>query len=251
MNNYKEYRFFSKPLLKEANDAAHREKRNKCIKPSTIESLPLDHIYLVVKFMYHRKNELRLIIQTGENGKIELLDTSITRFESLPTIRYFEDGKYDVRFSERPYPNRREWQESEVLKPIRKQSQFRKKLLKVYNNCCSVCGLNEPSLLRAAHIVDVKNGGPDTVENGIILCVNHEIAFDNGLIIIHPNYIVECSGNLGVTVERLKLPLNKNNLPLAEHLKRKIELNKNKAARTEKTSLGLKIQYLSNSEVME
>lgn len=225
MSIYKEYRFFSKPLLKEANDAAHREKRNKCIKPSIIESLKLDHVYHVVKFMYHRKKELRLTIEIDNSGKSELLDTSIKRYESLPIIRYFEDGKYDVIFSDRPYPNGREWQESEVLKPIRKQSTFRKKVLEAYDNCCSICEMNEVGLLRAAHILDVKNGGLDIIENGLTLCVNHEIAFDKGLVVILPDYSVKSSDNLGVTVERIKLPKDEKNYPSAEYLKRKIELN--------------------------
>lgn len=225
MSKYEEYRFFSKPLLKEANEAALREKRNKCINPSVIEFLSLDYLYYVVKFIYHRKNELRLFIEIDESGKFELLDTSITRFESLPMIRYFEDGKYDVIFSERPYPNGREWQESEILKPIRKQSTFRKKILEAYDNCCSVCEMNALGLLRAAHILDVKDGGPDTIDNGIALCVNHEIAFDKGLLVIQPNYSVECLDNLGVTVDKIKLPKDENYYPSAEYLKKKIELN--------------------------
>ncbi|HSH50921.1 MAG TPA: HNH endonuclease [Bacteroidales bacterium] len=227
MNSFEEYRFFSKPLLEEANNAAHREKRNKCIDHSIIASLSIDNVYHVVKFMYHRKNELRLFIEIDKTGRVELLDTSITRYESLPIIRYFEDGSYDVKFSDRPYPNRREWQESEVLKPIRKQSTFRKKVLEAYDYCCSICELNEVGLLRAAHILDVKNGGPDTIDNGISLCVNHEIAFDKGLIVIHPDYSVECINNLGVTVKRLKLPKIKENYPSSEYLRRKIELLNN------------------------
>ncbi|MFA5297809.1 MAG: HNH endonuclease [Lutibacter sp.] len=228
MNNFEEYKFFSKSLLKEANDAAHREKRNKCINPSIIESLPLDYIFHVVKFMYHKRNELRLFVEIDRNGRTELLDMSITRYESLPTIRYFEDGIFDIKRSNRPYPNGREWQETEILKPVRKQSKFRKEVLEAYNNCCSICDLDEKGLLRAAHIMDVKNGGPDTIKNGIALCVNHEIAFDIGLIKIHPDYTVECLDNLKVTVTKLKLPENESNYPSVEYLKRKIEL-KNKS----------------------
>ncbi len=85
--------------------------------------------------------------------------------------------------------------------------------------------MNEIKLLRASHIWDVKNGGPDTIDNGIALCVNHEIAFDKGLVKILPDYSVKCLNNLGVTAEKIKLPKVEKNYPSPEYLKRKIELN--------------------------
>ena len=219
-----EYKFFSKPLLKEANEAAHREKRSRCINPLVIDSLPLDFIYYVSGFIYHKKNELRLTIIIDKSGKSELLDISVTRYQSLPTIRYFEDGNFDVKFSERPYPNGRKWQEIEIKKPLRNQIQFRKTVLSAYSKCCALCDLNETSLLRAAHILDVKNGGPDTIENGICLCVNHEIAFDNGIIQINPDYSVIAPKNLGVCVNEIKLPIDKCLNPSPDFLKQKLKL---------------------------
>ena len=217
-----EYRFFSKPLLKKANEAAHREKRNRCINPEKIEKLPLDFIYYVIGFLYHKKNELRLRILVDENGNFEFIDVSVTRYYSLPLIQFFDDDTCNIKQGERPYPNGREWQESEVKKPLRKQSKFRKLVLSNYSNTCALCEINEPSLLRAAHIWDVKDGGPDTEENGICLCINHETGFDKGLIKINPNYSVEASNGIGVTVNKLKLPSNKKKYPLPKYLKKKL-----------------------------
>ena len=121
-----EKKFFTLPLLREANEAAHREKRSKCINPETINLLPLNFVYYVLKYMYHKKNELRLFVQIDAFGNLELLDVSITRYESLPAIIYFEDGSIDLKPTKRPYPNGREWQEMEVKKPLRKQAQFRR-----------------------------------------------------------------------------------------------------------------------------
>ncbi|HBL75730.1 MAG: hypothetical protein A2W90_17340 [Bacteroidetes bacterium GWF2_42_66] len=224
MKIVEEYKFFSKPLLKKANDAALREKRNKCINPAIVDSLPLDYVFYVTGFMYHKKNELRLTVIIDESGKSELLDVSVTRYQSLPTIRYFDDGNFDVKFSERPYPNGREWQEIEVKKPLRNQIHFRKIVLSAYNNCCSLCDMNEITLLRAAHILDVKNGGPDSIDNGICLCVNHEIAFDNGKLRINPDYSVFAPDGLGVRCNELKLPMDKNYYPSSDFLKQKSEL---------------------------
>ncbi|WP_157209075.1 HNH endonuclease [Mariniflexile maritimum] len=224
MKKFEELRFFSKPLLKEANYAAHREKRSKCINPELIENLSLNSIYHVLKFWYHKKNELRLFVEINDKGEFELLDTSITRYESLPIIRYFDNGKYEIDFQKRPYPNGREWQETEIKKPVRKQSKFRKNVLEAYSNCCAVCDINQPSLIRAAHILNVKDGGPDTINNGIALCVNHEIAFDIGILTITTDYKVKTKNDIGVQLQKLKLPKSKNYYPNKEYLKKKNEI---------------------------
>jgi putative restriction endonuclease len=224
MKNFEEYRFFSKALLKEANDAAHREKRSKCINPSFIESLSYNSVFHVVSFLFHKKSELRLFVEVKIDGKIELLDTSITRYNSLPIIRYFENGEYEIDFQKRPYLNGREWQETEIIKPIRKQSKFRKDILEAYSNYCAVCDINEPRLIRAAHILNVKHGGLETIDNGIALCVNHEIAFDNGILIIGVDYHVATKSEIGVLVNKLKLPKNRNHYPNVEFLRKKNEL---------------------------
>ena len=226
MKNIEEFRFFSKPLLIEANNAAHREKRSRCINPELIEKLSSNSIYHVLKFWFHKKNELRLFIEVNDKGEFQLLDTTITRYESLPIIRYFDNGEYEINFQKRPYPNGREWQETEIKKPLRKQSKFRKDILKAYSGCCAVCDINEPSLIRAAHILNVKDGGVESIENGIALCVNHEIAFDNGILTIGDDYRVETNGEIGVLVKKIKLPKNKNHFPNIEYIKKKNELIK-------------------------
>ena len=54
-----------------------------------------------------------------------------------------------------------------------------------------ICGIQETKILRAAHIVPVAEGGSDEVQNGICLCTNHEIAYDNGLLKIKPDGMIE------------------------------------------------------------
>lgn len=208
-----EMKFFSKELLREANNAAHREKRRCCIDPKRLETFPLDFVYYVPSFFYHKKNELRLLVIIDKDEHWVLLDVSIRRYETLPSIIFYKDDTYDIKFNKRPYPNQREWQEIETIKPVRQQAKFRKNVLKAYNNNCAVCNIKDENLLRAAHIIDVKDGGTDEVHNGICLCVNHEIAFDRGLLQILPDYSIRHSGEIGVIVETLKLPTNISNHP--------------------------------------
>ena len=223
-----EYKFLSKGLLKEANKSAHREKRSRCINPEIVNNLPLDFVYYVVRMFYHRKNEVRLQIIINEEGNTELLDMSVTRYMSLPTIKFLEAGKFEVNFSERPYPSGREWQEKEIKKPVRKQNKFRKEVLLKYNSTCSLCSIKEKSLLRAAHILGVTEGGPDTINNGICLCVNHEIAFDKGKIKILPSFKVIAPKGIGVEVDKLKLPSDKEDYPSSDYLKEKSNLFKSR-----------------------
>lgn len=219
-----EYRFFSKGLLKEANKAAHREKRSRCLDPKMVDNLPLDFVYYVVSTFHHKKNEVRLQILMNDKGNTALLDTSVTRFMSLPKIMHFDDGKYEISFSERPYPNGREWQETEIKKPVREQRKFRKEVLLKYGYTCAMCSISETSVLRAAHILGVKDGGPDTIDNGICLCVNHEIAFDNGKIKILPDFNIIAPTGMGVEVDSLKLPLKEEDYPSPIFLREKLDL---------------------------
>lgn len=216
-----ELKFFSKELLIEANDAAHREKRSRCINPKLLENYPFDFIYYVVNVFYHKKNELRLSVIIDQNEKTELIDISITRYNSLPSIIFFDNGKFEIKFSERPYPNFCEWQETEIKKPVRQQKKFRNLVLNRYNYTCAVCNINDKALLRASHILDVRHGGIEDINNGICLCVNHEIAFDRGILKIFPDYTVEFSREIGVLVNKLKLPKNICDYPKTENLNKK------------------------------
>lgn len=216
----KQHKFFSKKLLKEANEAAHREKRSKCINPSIIEKLPNDKFYFISRFLYHRKNELRVFIHLDFNKtkSFFLLDISVTRYLSLPYLLEDSENSFELNIPERPFKNSREWKEIEIKQPIRKQGNFRKLILEVYNNTCAVCNISEKSLLRAAHILDVKYGGEEVISNGICLCVNHEVAFDNNILNILPNYKIESKSEIGLTVKSLKLPLNEEFYPNPEFI---------------------------------
>lgn len=64
------------------------------------------------------------------------------------------------------------------------QSIFRKRLLNKYNSCC-LCKLDNPSLLRASHIKPWSVSDEDEkldVNNGFLLCPNHDALFDAGFI---------------------------------------------------------------------
>ncbi len=65
--------------------------------------------------------------------------------------------------------------------------RFQKNVISAYNGECAICRCNIIELLQAAHIIPVKDGGNDDVNNGICLCANHHLMFDRGLLSIDFN----------------------------------------------------------------
>ncbi len=78
---------------------------------------------------------------------------------------------------------------------ILRSSIFRKAILEVYNNQCSVSGLkvedaNRNSLVDACHILPFAQTYNDSIKNGLALSPTFHRAFDRGLISISNNYKV-------------------------------------------------------------
>jgi putative restriction endonuclease len=77
------------------------------------------------------------------------------------------------------------------------QSRFRARVLPAYRDRCAVCRLNEIRLLDAAHIVgDAHDRGEPIVSNGLSLCSIHHRAYDQDLMGVTAEYIVQVSRRL-------------------------------------------------------
>ena len=221
-------RYFTKQLLIEYNNAAIREKRNRAIKEEVLENLTEGFIFPITLDFYHGKDEVRVMISLFEVGTA-FLDMTNERYFMLPiakwnekTQEYIFEDENEIR-KKFPYKNR-EWTEKVVKQPYRRQGKFRKEILRAYNNTCAVCGIKEPKILRAAHIVPVAKGGTDEISNGICLCTNHEIAFDNGLLKIRPDGKIEIkSEEFKGVYDTILYPQNKEWYPSLEYLKIKYE----------------------------
>ncbi len=74
---------------------------------------------------------------------------------------------------------------STTIKKYKRDPYFSIKVKDNYKNKCAICGIpNEGTVVDAAHVKPVKEGGPDIEENGIALCKIHHHLFDSGLITI-------------------------------------------------------------------
>jgi putative restriction endonuclease len=132
----------------------------------------------------------------------------------------------------------------EVVKTItlrKRESDFRDRVLKAYENRCAMCDL-QLRLLDAAHIIPVQEpGSNDLTCNGMALCKNHHAAYDNGVVKvderyrIHPNQRkidelakMKATGGLEMFLKALHKEINLPLLPLdrprPEYLRRGMEL---------------------------
>jgi len=66
------------------------------------------------------------------------------------------------------------------------KQRFRFEVFKRYGPQCAVCGVDDPELLDAVHIIPESVNGTDDPHNGIVLCTLHHRAFDLGHFKIHP-----------------------------------------------------------------
>ena len=71
-----------------------------------------------------------------------------------------------------------------IIKSRVNQSKFRQQLLDRYKKCC-LCSVSNPDLLIASHIkpwCESEANEKLDIENGFLLCPNHDKLFDSGLI---------------------------------------------------------------------
>lgn len=232
----KSNKYFTKEILQEANAAAIREKRNRALNESFIDQLEGETLFPIVDIFYHTKDEIRVTIIFDGKGTVGFLDMSFLRYETLPIAQFEDDGSVKLEDEEsinkrRPYPNNRAWEEVVIKKPVRKQGSFRENILKTYNNQCAICNINNSRILRAAHIWPVSDGGLDEVQNGIALCVSHEVAYDAQLFSINPDgsVVLNTNDDLKIDYMNIRFPDNNEDYPSASNFeKRRQFFDKNK-----------------------
>jgi putative restriction endonuclease len=77
------------------------------------------------------------------------------------------------------------------------QQRFRRDVLRAYRQRCTICALQEPNLVQAAHIIeDPDPAGIAAVVNGLALCAIHHLAYDRNLLGIDPEGVVHIAGRL-------------------------------------------------------
>ena len=91
---------------------------------------------------------------------------------------------------------------AQIVKRRVHQPVFRARVIIAYDRTCAVCRLAHPELLDAAHIIaDSDAAGVAHVTNGLALCKIHHAAYDNNLIGISPDYVVQVDKDLLLEVD--------------------------------------------------
>lgn len=72
------------------------------------------------------------------------------------------------------------------------QASFRARVVRAYRESCAICSLRHRELLDAAHILpDKHKGGEPRVSNGMAMCKLHHAAYDQRIVGIRPDLVVE------------------------------------------------------------
>ncbi|MBN1328663.1 MAG: HNH endonuclease [Candidatus Heimdallarchaeota archaeon] len=85
----------------------------------------------------------------------------------------------------------KEWKEENIFRVVR-DTKRAKELKLYYNNKCQICGstikLKKMNYSEVHHIKPLgkKHNGPDKLSNMIVLCPNHHVEFDYGVIALDP-----------------------------------------------------------------
>lgn len=118
------------------------------------------------------------------------------------------------------------------------QPVFRARVLQAYDRQCAICRLRHVNLLDAAHILpDVHPLGRPVVPNGLAMCKIHHAAFDQNIIGIRPDLVVEIRRDILEEVDgpmlrhglqemagtRLTSPRTLNARPAKENLEERYE----------------------------
>ncbi|GIH26771.1 HNH endonuclease [Acrocarpospora phusangensis] len=99
------------------------------------------------------------------------------------------------------------------------QPVFRQRVIQAYETSCAMCRLRHPSLLDAAHIIpDRDTRGVPAVSNGMALCKIHHAAYDQNILGVRPDLVIEVRADILAEIDgpMLKHGLQEmNNLSLS------------------------------------
>ena len=166
--------------------------------------------------------------RTGNN----MYSNALKQFRLFRNIESSEPADYiEVTDAIEGYAHLQETERSALIKSRIGQGQFRKELLKKYNNSCVITGINEKKLLIASHIKPwavCSNVERLSVENGLLLSPTFDKLFDCGLISFKDTGKIIISSQLSVEVIN-KLHISGNDifdLKMSTELKNNLEYHR-------------------------
>ncbi|SEK28523.1 putative restriction endonuclease [Nonomuraea pusilla] len=90
------------------------------------------------------------------------------------------------------------------------QPVFRQRVIQAYESSCAMCRLRHRALLDAAHIIpDRDTRGVPAVSNGLALCKIHHAAYDQNILGVRPDHVIEVRADI---LEEVDGPMLKHGL---------------------------------------
>ena len=162
------YRYFQ-------TDPLHRD--NAGLRAAMATATPLIYFKGIRKGVYHASWPAYIV--SDHPSELSVLVSILDPGELRPDL-----DPSTVSVAERRYYTR-------LTKQRLHQAAFRVNVLTAYREACTMCRLKHVALLDAAHIVSDALGGSPVVPNGLALCKIHHAAFDNHIIGLRPDFVLE------------------------------------------------------------
>jgi putative restriction endonuclease len=176
------------------SDPSHRD--NAGLREAMLRKVPLIYLHglVVGRYLAH--------------WPVYVLDDDPAHLTFRVELDQRQLGRTDASASG-DYELERGYAEVTVLRRLH-QRTFQARVLEAYRESCALCSLRHRELLDAAHIVpDKEERGEPVVSNGLALCKLHHAAFDQNILGIRPDLIVEVRGDV---LEEIDGPMLKHGL---------------------------------------
>jgi len=142
-----------------------------------------------------RQVRLAWVEDSDDDGEVFLLG-----FGSEPT------GPAIPEADEDPFFLTASQEQKKALHKVRPQQQaFAMKVFHRYGAACAVCGIRQPELIDAAHLVASSESGSYDARNGLPLCALHHRALDRRLWCVKPETIAIVARPQGPTLVELRV----------------------------------------------
>lgn len=202
------------------------EKKKKFFEKSEdgeYKILGSDYPYTGAVYHTPKGEKITYIIGEWKNGKFYLYENEIIASNTVEKAKEIDEELDNFQL---------EGKTKEQMVKIRvNQTEFRQQLLERYHKCC-LCCVSDPNLLIASHIKPWSVAEPTEkldVNNGLLLCPNHDKLFDNGYITFDDNGKIIISERLQdndklyMNVEdNMKIDINDKNKAYMEYHRKNI-----------------------------
>lgn len=152
---------------------------NKALRRAMELGKPLIWFRAVAPGVFQPVSPVWLMVEEPEHNQFVLaVDDAL----GLPGDRLYSHPEDEVL--------QRQYVEAMVKRRVH-QPFFRQRVIAAYARQCALCRLRHTPLLDAAHIKEDSDGGEPIVPNGVAMCAIHHRAFDNSVLGIRPDFVIE------------------------------------------------------------